>query len=108
MGIVYCGPYAGATGYEAHEGYAARILPDGTDTGTWTWETRAFRGYRARAAPAAGAARAPTRPPTGDNRAAEDEWDHDHLQPLLRAEAARHIVARRRPARVTAASCATR
>jgi hypothetical protein len=92
MGIVYCGPYADAIGNDAHEGYAARILPDGTDTGTWTWQTREFRGYRARCSCGW---RGTSGHPANDRgqRAAEDEWDHDHLQPLVRAEAARHTVA---------------
>jgi hypothetical protein len=28
-----------------HEGYAARRLPDGTLTGTWTYATREFSAY---------------------------------------------------------------
>lgn len=44
MGVVYCGPYAEQVGYE-HEGYAARALPEGTLTSSWTLETDEFRGY---------------------------------------------------------------
>ncbi|WP_017559845.1 hypothetical protein [Nocardiopsis baichengensis] len=38
-----------ATGYEPaydHEGYAAAVLDDGTDTGTWSAETTGLRGER--------------------------------------------------------------
>jgi hypothetical protein len=50
MGVTYHGPYAEAIGYDDHEGYAARILPDGTETAVWTYETREFRAYRTRCA----------------------------------------------------------
>jgi hypothetical protein len=91
MGTVYCGPYADAIGYHDHEGYAARILPDGTETGTWTYETREFTGYRPHCT--CGWRGTATYLPTerGEDLASE-EWDHDHLRPLIRAEAARHTV----------------
>ena len=91
MGAIYCGPYADEIGYDDHEGYAARILPDGTETGTLTYETRAFRSYRAHCTCGwRGTARYPATDSGED--AALDEWDHDHLQPLIRAEAARHTI----------------
>jgi hypothetical protein len=37
-------------GLDDHEGYAARKLPDGTLTGTWTAATAAFTAYVARCA----------------------------------------------------------
>src|SRR5215204_3520918 len=81
MGIVYCGPYAEQVGYE-HEGYAARVLPDGTLTGTWTRETEEFLAFVA----ACGCGwTGRTRYPATD--AGEDEakaeWDRGHLQPLI-------------------------
>lgn len=91
MGTVYCGPYADAIGSDDHEGYAARILPDGTETGTWTYETREFRGYRARCA--CGWRSTATHPATDAGEdAALDVWDRDHLRPLIQEEARRHVV----------------
>lgn len=88
MGTVYCGPYADAIGYDDHEGYAARLLPDGTETGTWTYATREFRGHRARCA--CGWRGTATHPATdAGEEAALDDWDCDHLRPLIQ-EAARH------------------
>lgn len=94
MGIVYCGPFADAINegerYE-HEGYAARILPDGTETGTWTYETREFRGYRAHCD--CGWRGTAVYPATDmGERAADEEWDRDHLRPLIDAVARRHTV----------------
>jgi hypothetical protein len=91
MGTVYCGPFAEQIGYEDHEGYAARILPDGRETGTWTYETREFTGYRAHCA--CGWRGTTTYPPTerGEDLA-DEEWDRDHLRPLVDAEAQRHTV----------------
>lgn len=96
MGTVYCGPYADQINANAyHEGYAARILPNGTETGTWTHETREFRNYVARCD--CGWRGTAVYPPTehGEELALE-EWDWDHLQPLINAEADRHTI----PARV--------
>ncbi len=91
MGMVYCGPYADAIGYGDHEGYAARLLPDGTETGTWTYETREFHGYRAHCE--CGWRGATVHPPTDAGaEAADDDWDRDHLRPLIRQEARRHVV----------------
>ena len=91
MGTVYCGPYADAIGYDDHEGYAARILPDGTETGTWTYETREFRGYRAHCA--CGWRGTAIHPATDAGEdAALDDWDRDHLRPLIQEEARRHVV----------------
>jgi len=91
MGTVYCGPYADAIGYDDHEGYAARILPDGKETGTWTYATREFRGYRACCA--CGWRGTATHPATDAGEdVALDDWDHDHLRPLIQEEARRHVV----------------
>jgi hypothetical protein len=35
MGVTYHGPYADAIAHEEHEGCAARILPDSTETAVW-------------------------------------------------------------------------
>lgn len=90
MGTVYCGPYADAIGYD-HEGYAARLLPDGAETGTWTYATREFHGHRAHCE--CGWRSAAVHPATdaGEEAALED-WDRDHLRPLIREEACRHVV----------------
>ncbi|MEU9688117.1 hypothetical protein [Amycolatopsis japonica] len=91
MGIVYCGPYADEIGHDRHEGYAARILPDGTETGTWSYETRAFTGYRAHCD--CGWRGLAVHPPTdeGEERA-EDEWDDHHIHPMIDTIARKHTV----------------
>jgi hypothetical protein len=91
MGTVYCGPYADVIGYSDHEGYAARILPDGTETGTWTYATREFRGYRAHCACGWLAAAVHPATDTGEE-SAMDDWDRDHLSLLIRTEAQRHTI----------------
>ena len=40
-------PYADTISYDDHEGYGARILPDGTQTATLTYQTRHFLAYQA-------------------------------------------------------------
>lgn len=86
MGIVYDGPYADQVGYE-HEGYAARVMPDGTLSGSWGGGVPddAHIGFRA----ACGCGWVgETLHPGGDydgpgGEAALDEWDREHLQPLI-------------------------
>ncbi|MQA11731.1 MAG: hypothetical protein GEU98_24915 [Pseudonocardiaceae bacterium] len=91
MGITYCGVYADAINTDDHEGYAARILPDGTETGTWTYATREFIGYRAHCD--CGWRGQHHYPATEQGeQLADDEWDHHHLRPLLETEARRHTV----------------
>ncbi|NKQ57133.1 hypothetical protein HFP15_30110 [Amycolatopsis sp. K13G38] len=91
MGTVYCGPFAEQVDAYSHEGYAARILPDGTETGSWTCETREFTGYRAHCD--CGWRGTTTYPPTDQGEElADEEWDRDHLRPLIDAEARRHTV----------------
>ncbi|MEQ7125340.1 hypothetical protein ABN034_12545 [Actinopolymorpha sp. B11F2] len=80
MGIVYCGAYADQIG--DHEGYAARRLPDGTLTGTWTADTAEFTAY----VPACGCGwqAASEHPATcAGEEWDREEWDRDHLQPLI-------------------------
>jgi hypothetical protein len=78
---VYCGPYAEQVGYE-HEGYAARVLPDGVLTGTWTAATSDFLGYVA--ACGCGWTGGTQYPPTdGGEDEARAEWDRDHLRSLI-------------------------
>jgi len=91
MGMIYCGPLADAINSDDHEGCALRVLPDGTETGTWTWETRKTIAYRAVCS--CGWRATNTHPPSHDGQAAaEDQWDTDHLQPILNAEARRHTI----------------
>ena len=102
MGDIYCGPYADTIGYDDHEGYAARTLPDGTPTATWTYQTRHFLAYQACCACGwAGGRYLAT--DTG-SQAALDEWDHDHLQPLVRGGRQAHHP-RHHPARTHRGSC---
>jgi hypothetical protein len=71
-----------------HEGYAARRLPDGTLTGTWTHATRAFDGYVA--ACGCGWRGEVDYPPseTGEEFAI-DQWRSEHAEPLLARQAER-------------------
>ena len=76
---------------EDHEGYAARRLPDGTLTSTWTRDTAAFNAYVG--ACTCGWTGNDHHAPTEVGRsAAEDQWEHAHARPLLAAAV---------PARVT-------
>jgi len=91
MGTVYYGPFAEQIDSYRHEGYAARILPDGTETGSWTHQTREFTGYRAHCD--CGWRGTATYPPTDQGeQLADEEWDRDHLRPLIDAEAQRHAL----------------
>jgi hypothetical protein len=65
-----------------HEGYAARRLPDGTLTGTWTYATREFTAYQA----ACGCGWRGTRqyPPTEEGEElAVQQWEREHGEPEL-------------------------
>jgi hypothetical protein len=78
-----------------HEGYAARRLPDGSLTGTWTAATAAFTGYVACCG--CGWHASTQHPPTqGGEEAAEEQWLAEHGQPQLarRAERRRTDLAR--------------
>jgi hypothetical protein len=100
MGIVYCGPYADAINegerYE-HEGYTDRKMPDGRfSDGEWSARFPS-KGPGAHvafvAACACGWRGATEHPPTDAGReAAEDEWDREHLRPLIDDVARRHTV----------------
>jgi hypothetical protein len=91
MGTIYFGPYADAISAYDHEGYAARIRPDRTETATWSCETREFIGYRAHCD--CGWRGLATYPPTDDGeQLALEEWDEHHLQPMIDAEASKHTV----------------
>jgi hypothetical protein len=71
-----------------HEGYAARRLPDGTLTGTWTAATDAFTAY----VPACGCGWYGERAyqPTEDGeQVAIGQWEAEHATPLLDRQAER-------------------
>jgi hypothetical protein len=71
-----------------HEGYAARRLPDGTLTPTWTAATDEFTAYQA----ACGCGWHATRehPPTEDGEElAIQQWEREHGEPLLARQAER-------------------
>ena len=75
MGMIYDDLYD-------HEGYAARRLPDGSLTGTWSRDTDTFTGYIAVCS--CGWTGDHPHPPTeAGRRAAEDQWDNTHARPLL-------------------------
>ncbi len=70
-----------------HEGYGARLLPDGTLTATWSAETASFEAYLA--ACSCGW-RGGEHPPTDEGYdGAVHAWEHDHARPLL----AKHVPA---------------
>lgn len=67
---------------EDHEGYAARRLPDGTFTSTWTLDADVFEAYVG--ACSCGWTGTDAYPPTEAGRtAAEDQWERAHARPLL-------------------------
>jgi hypothetical protein len=72
-----------------HEGYAARRLPDGTLTGTWTQATREFDGYRA-ACGCGWRGEVDYLPTETGGEFAIDQWRSEHAEPLLARQAERH------------------
>ena len=71
-----------------HEGYAARRLPDGTLTGTWTHATREFEAFVA--ACGCGWHGHLDYPPTQDGEElAVKQWRSQHAEPLLARQAER-------------------
>lgn len=94
MGTVYCGPYADAIGYGRHEGYADRLMPNGEfSNGEWSARYPADAHVAFVAACSCGWRSSEQHAPTdsGEDQAC-DEWDRDHLQPLINAEARKHTV----------------
>ncbi|MGW6445149.1 hypothetical protein [Lentzea sp. NPDC055074] len=82
MGITYHGAYADLIDSGQHEGYAARKLPSGRLTATWTHATSEFVAYVAKCA--CGWTGTTQFEPSEDGReAAGDEWEHAHLKPLI-------------------------
>jgi hypothetical protein len=83
VGIVYTGPYADQLDYyQSHEGHAARRLPTGAFTDSWTYETRSFTAWVACCA--CGWQATTEHPPTDDGeRAAFRQWDIEHIEPLI-------------------------
>jgi hypothetical protein len=87
MGTTYFGPYFEEINTYKHEGYAARVMPDGTETSTfggahgWTGHT----GYRARYD--CGWTGTPVYPvPDPDPLEcdeADEEWMREHIQPMV-------------------------
>jgi hypothetical protein len=71
-----------------HEGYAARRLPDGTLTGSWTHATREFEAFVA--ACGCGWRGHLSYPPTeGGEELAVKQWRSQHAEPLLARQAER-------------------
>ena len=85
MGILYLGPYADDVNDPVtHEGYAARLMPDGTLTSTWgTGHTglvaRCEYGWRGQTIHPPGALDSP------ECQAAERDFETQHLDPLVDA-----------------------
>jgi hypothetical protein len=65
-----------------HQGSAARLLPDGTLTGTWTWATREFDAYVG-ACSCGWRANLNYLPTEAGEQAALDHWYQGHATPLL-------------------------
>jgi hypothetical protein len=81
MSRVYCGPYAEQVGYD-HEGYAARVLQDGTVTSSWTADTAESGGYVGACTCGWTGERHHAVDDAGEDDAAED-WELLHLAPLI-------------------------
>jgi hypothetical protein len=81
MGRFYWGPYAEQLGYD-HEGSAARVLPDGTVTSSWTPGTADFVAHVAACACGWTGERRHPGDEVGEDAAAE-EWERLHLAPLI-------------------------
>lgn len=87
MGTTYFGPYFEEIDTYAHEGYAARVMPDGTETSTfggqYGWDGHI--GYRARCECGwVGATVYPVPDPDPyDCDEADEEWMREHIQPLV-------------------------
>lgn len=87
MGTIYFGPYHEEIDTYDHEGYTARVMPDGTETSTfggeygWTGHV----GYRARCDCGwAGATVYPVEEPDPlDSDEADEEWMREHIQPMV-------------------------
>jgi hypothetical protein len=73
-------------GYAAHEGYAARRLPGGTLTATWTHATREFDGYVA-ACGCGWHGDVDYLPTEYGEEFAIDQWRSEHAEPLLARQA---------------------
>lgn len=89
MGTIYCGPYADKIVY--HEGYAAQMLPGGGEASAWISDQTAFVGHQAACDCGWRGQHHYATTETGEQLALE-EWNHDHLQPLIDAEARKHTV----------------
>lgn len=75
---------------EGHEGYAARRLPDGTVTASWTAATAEFSAY---IAACACGWYGTDHPPTEEGSdGAIDEWDEMHARPLLARAVPRKVI----------------
>ncbi|HVK20316.1 MAG TPA: hypothetical protein VM677_03040 [Actinokineospora sp.] len=94
MGTVYSGPYADLIDAYSHEGYADRKMPDGQFTsGEWSDRYPADAHVAFVAACTCGWHADIEHPPTDTGEeAAYDQWRADHLNPMVRAEAARHTI----------------
>ena len=88
MGIVYVGPYADDVNHDAyHEGYAARLWPDGTISGSWGGEHGSTGhiglvgacecGWRSQSVHPAGDIDGP------EHQAAKRDFETEHLDPLV-------------------------
>jgi hypothetical protein len=73
-----------------HEGYAARRLPNGTLTGTWTHATREFDGYVA-ACGCGWHGDVDYLPTEYGEEFAIDQWRSEHAEPLLARQAERQL-----------------
>ena len=72
------------------EGDAARRLPNGTPTSTWTRDTATFNAYVG--ACTCGWTGTDQHPPTEASRtAAEDQWENAHARPRLAAAVPAHV-----------------
>ncbi|MGH3680129.1 MAG: hypothetical protein ACRDT2_07740 [Natronosporangium sp.] len=94
MGTTYFGPYYEEIDTYRHEGYAARVMPDGTETSTFggRYGRSGHVGYRARCG--CGWSGSTVYPVPDDDpfecEQADLEWQRDHIDPMV--EQARRTV----------------
>jgi len=81
MGAIYCGPYAGQVG--DHEGYAERVLADGTRTAMWCAGQAVTVAHIAACACGWRSAGQHGPDEEADYEAVVEEWRREHLRPLI-------------------------
>jgi|SRR5215217_883983 len=82
MGLTYCGEFKDKILNTKHEGYALRVRPDRTLTGSWTQKTAAFIGWIASCECGWMGSQRYEPSALGEDQAL-DEWENKHIQPMV-------------------------